>query len=53
VKSFHIVEIQLMYSAQITRKANGAAYGAGWKKKDRWMAVVTREKQRKKGEGRK
>lgn len=53
MKSFHIVEIQLMYSAQIVKKVDVATYGAGWKDTDRWMAVDTGEKGRKKAEGRK
>lgn len=53
MESFHTVEIQLMYSAQTVNKMDVATYGAGWKGKDRGMAVDTREKDRKKAEGRK
>lgn len=51
MKRFHIVKIQLMYSAQIVKKGDVATYGAGWKDKDRWMVVDTREKDRKKAQG--
>lgn len=36
----------------MVNKVDVATYGVGWKEKDRWMAVDTREKDKRK-EGRK
>ena len=44
MKSFHIVKIQLMYSAQTVGRAAVAPYGAAWKEKDGWAVVDTGEK---------